>query len=299
MDVIPDTNKTSQISTNNNVVFSTKLDAASRKEVFESLNTTWRFNATNTNRFRSTVIRSCKTPQLFVMTKKNVKINSYISYDVNDKSRIHIDTKIHKRFPRTMPFKSAEFQKCNIVGNSGILLGSKCGTSIDSADFVFRYNLANTHNYSQDVGMKTDLVTCNPTLLSKEYSRLNKTGKTRFKEAMLEKYKQVIIYIEAFGYKFATPLAFRAQDALEATKLNVLFPNPESTRLIQKFWKEQGVKSSRLSTGGAHRMPSEVIKLMKLHKDGVIQLHTQHCGTLRNDISSLTSKNSSESKFYT
>ena len=36
------------------------------------------------------------------------------------------------------PFSKVRFPKCSVVGGSGILVNSKCGESIDGADFIFR-----------------------------------------------------------------------------------------------------------------------------------------------------------------
>ncbi|XP_071959052.1 alpha-2,8-sialyltransferase 8B-like isoform X2 [Antedon mediterranea] len=51
-----------------------------------------------------------------------------------------------------------EYSTCAIVGNSDILLGSKCGAEIDAHDFVMRSNMAPTHNYRRHVGNRTDFM---------------------------------------------------------------------------------------------------------------------------------------------
>ncbi|KAJ8050361.1 CMP-N-acetylneuraminate-poly-alpha-2,8-sialyltransferase [Holothuria leucospilota] len=62
------------------------------------------------------------------------------------------------------------FRRCAIVGNSGILVKSRCGNAIDSHDFVIRANMAPTHGYSDDVGYKTNLMLINDVMLKTIYS---------------------------------------------------------------------------------------------------------------------------------
>ncbi|XP_033114088.1 alpha-2,8-sialyltransferase 8B-like [Anneissia japonica] len=50
---------------------------------------------------------------------------------------------------------------CAVIGNSGILLNSKCGAEIDAHDFVLRSNMAPRENYTDDVGNQTDVMTVN------------------------------------------------------------------------------------------------------------------------------------------
>nr|XP_054766155.1 CMP-N-acetylneuraminate-poly-alpha-2,8-sialyltransferase-like [Lytechinus pictus] len=51
---------------------------------------------------------------------------------------------------------------CAVVGNSGILLGSNCGPTIDSMDIIIRMNLAEFgFGYSSDVGSRVTYMTIN------------------------------------------------------------------------------------------------------------------------------------------
>lgn len=53
-------------------------------------------------------------------------------------------------------------KSCAVVGNSGILLGSNCGHTIDNMDLIIRMNLAEFgHEYSSDVGSKVSFTTIN------------------------------------------------------------------------------------------------------------------------------------------
>ncbi|PIK62375.1 hypothetical protein BSL78_00694 [Apostichopus japonicus] len=56
-------------------------------------------------------------------------------------------------------------KKCAVIGNSGILLESKCGSIIDSYDLVIRANMAPVRGYESDVGNKTDLMLVNDEML--------------------------------------------------------------------------------------------------------------------------------------
>ncbi|KAG8462393.1 hypothetical protein KFE25_012213 [Diacronema lutheri] len=50
---------------------------------------------------------------------------------------------------------------CAVVGSGGVLDGSRCGRSIDEADFVFRANNPPIGGYEADVGNRTDVLVLN------------------------------------------------------------------------------------------------------------------------------------------
>ncbi|KAL0993402.1 hypothetical protein UPYG_G00107360 [Umbra pygmaea] len=64
---------------------------------------------------------------------------------LNDSSSSHL-------FERRKPEQCV---RCAVVGNGGILRGSKQGTAIDRHHFVFRVNGAITKHFEEDVGTKT------------------------------------------------------------------------------------------------------------------------------------------------
>ncbi|KAA0706470.1 Alpha-2,8-sialyltransferase 8E [Triplophysa tibetana] len=77
-----------------------------------------------------------------------------------------IDEKLHNMFPEDLPWTSGSLGHCAVVGSGGILQNSSCGPEIDSADFVIRFNLAPINE--SDVGVKTNLVTINPSQIEKK-----------------------------------------------------------------------------------------------------------------------------------
>uniref|UniRef100_A0AAY5KER1 alpha-N-acetylgalactosaminide alpha-2,6-sialyltransferase n=1 Tax=Esox lucius TaxID=8010 RepID=A0AAY5KER1_ESOLU len=62
------------------------------------------------------------------------------------------DSSSSRLFERRWP---GQCVRCAVVGNGGILRGSKQGRAIDNHDFVFRVNGAITRHFEEDVGTKT------------------------------------------------------------------------------------------------------------------------------------------------
>ncbi len=64
-------------------------------------------------------------------------------------------------FLQTQPLRIPSQKSCAVIGNSGILLNSGCGETINQYDFVFRSNLAATKGYETDVGDKLNITSIN------------------------------------------------------------------------------------------------------------------------------------------
>ncbi|KAI8515508.1 hypothetical protein Bbelb_063210 [Branchiostoma belcheri] len=58
---------------------------------------------------------------------------------------------------------------CSLVGNSGILLGSKCGREIDFKDFVVRMDLPAVSGFENDVGGRTNMTIVSPQTSNRMY----------------------------------------------------------------------------------------------------------------------------------
>ncbi|XP_035668659.1 CMP-N-acetylneuraminate-poly-alpha-2,8-sialyltransferase-like isoform X2 [Branchiostoma floridae] len=53
------------------------------------------------------------------------------------------------------------YNTCAVVGNSGVLLGSRCGPEIDSKDYVIRIDLPVLRGFQRDVGGRTNMTVLN------------------------------------------------------------------------------------------------------------------------------------------
>ncbi|XP_019467194.2 alpha-N-acetylneuraminide alpha-2,8-sialyltransferase [Meleagris gallopavo] len=191
----------------------------------------------------------CDPGQLFAMTKQNSPMGKNLWFDGEFLYSFTIDNTTYSLFPQATPFQ-LPLKKCSVVGNGGILKKSGCGKQIDQADFVMRCNLPPlSREYSKDVGLKTQLVTANPSIIQKRFQNLLWSRKA-FVESV-KVYNHSYIYMPAFSMKTGTGPSLRVYYTLKdfGAKQAVLFANPNFLRDIGKFWKSKGIHAKRLSTG--------------------------------------------------
>jgi len=136
----------------------------------------WAMNISEANQFKSTLSRCCNAPSFLFTTQKNTPLGTKLKYEVDTSGIYHINQEIFRMFPKDMPYYRSQFKKCAVVGNGGILKNSRCGREINSADFVFRCNLPPiSEKYTMDVGVKTDVVTVNPSIITERSVSLPQT----------------------------------------------------------------------------------------------------------------------------
>ncbi|XP_070535215.1 alpha-2,8-sialyltransferase 8E-like [Ptychodera flava] len=218
-------------------------------DIFQSIRKNWTFNEKEATNLRSLLEEKCQTKEMFLTTQQNTPLNSSLKYEAERTTKIEVTAAVHKRFPKTMPYISESFNKCSFVGSSGILLNSTCGQSIDSSDFVVRFNLAHVQKFAKDVGSRTDLITCNPWILKSKYGSVSRKGSGRFTAFMTREYPNATLLLPAFTYHFTSKLSFRAQDALKGQHLNVVYLHPLHHTMVKRFWKSQKVNEVRVSSG--------------------------------------------------
>nr|XP_040047155.1 alpha-2,8-sialyltransferase 8E-like [Gasterosteus aculeatus aculeatus] len=219
-------------------------------KVRERYNKTWIKQVDNYLKFRSQLSRKCHGFDSAFITQDNTPVGAKIVYDGEKKRTLQVTPEIFSTFPKEHPFPNKIWETCSVVGNGGILSNSSCGKMIDSAEFVMRCNLPPLDNgYENDVGIKTDLVTANPSILINKYGSLQQRRRP-FVES-LRSYGNSLLLLPAFSYGVNTPLSLRAVYSIEDFKspTRPVFFNPEYLESLGLFWRSRGLKAARASTG--------------------------------------------------
>uniref|UniRef100_UPI00398E38EF alpha-2,8-sialyltransferase 8F-like n=1 Tax=Pristiophorus japonicus TaxID=55135 RepID=UPI00398E38EF len=210
----------------------------------------WHKQEQAAEKFRSELKGCCHAAYNCLVTQKNTPVGTELTYDAEPKQKIKITHPIFSIFPKESSFSSQQYKRCAVIGNGGILVNSSCGAEIDQADFVFRCNLPPMGgNFAQDIGTKTNLVTANPSIITKRYAELHDRRKPFFTN--LTVYNEALLLLPAFSYTKNTVLCFRALYTLQdfQAKQKVVFFNPVYLQHLTEFWLSKGIQVKRLSTG--------------------------------------------------
>ncbi|XP_059204415.1 alpha-2,8-sialyltransferase 8F-like [Centropristis striata] len=219
-------------------------------KVKERYSQNWKKQEDNYSKFRSELSSKCNGFDKAIITQANTPVGSKIVYDGERKRILVVTPEIFNTFPKEHPLQNKTWDTCAVVGNGGILTDSDCGKLIDSAQFVIRCNLPPLEDdYEKDVGTKTDLVTANPSILTQKYGAL--TGHRRLFVESLRIYGDSLLLLPAFSYGHVTSVCQRVLYSIEDFKspIRPVFLNPDYLHKLAIFWRSQGVKSLRLSTG--------------------------------------------------
>lgn len=219
-------------------------------KVMERYAQTWTKNEQNYQDFRSQLNTKCKCFQKAIITQGNTPMGSKLVYDGEKKRVLQVNREVFSTFVKDRPFPNKTLDTCAVVGNGGVLTNSSCGDMIDSTQFVIRCNLPPLeNNFKEHVGSKTHIVTANPSIFVERYGALN--GRRRPFAERLQIYGNSLLLIPAFSYGPNTPVSMRAYYTTEDFKSSVraVFFNPEYLQSLAAFWRSQGLKAARLSTG--------------------------------------------------
>ncbi|XP_060704896.1 alpha-2,8-sialyltransferase 8F-like [Hemiscyllium ocellatum] len=220
------------------------------KNITEIWHCQWQKQEAAIEEFRSELKQCCNCTYNFVVTQKNTPLGTELTYEVEPKRKIKITPQTFALFPQNMSFINLQNKRCAVVGNGGNLVNSSCGAEIDQADFVFRCNLPPVGGkFTQDVGIKTNLVTANPSIIANRYAGLLNRRKSFYTDTIV--YNEALLLFPAFSYGQNTALSFRALYTLEdfQAKQKVVFFHPKYMQDLSRFWLSKGIKVNRLSTG--------------------------------------------------
>ncbi|KAL3986751.1 gamma-glutamyl hydrolase [Sarotherodon galilaeus] len=219
-------------------------------KVHQRYNQTWKKNEKNHLKFRDNLRVNCNGFDNAIITQNNTPLGSNIVYSGERKRTLQVKLDFFDLFSKENPFSNKKLDTCSVVGNGGILSDSGCGKMIDSADLVIRCNLPPLENgYEKDVGIKTSLVTANPTIFFNKYGAL--AGRRLPFVESLRKYGNSLLLLPAFSFGMNTAVCQRAAYTIEdfKTPIQPVFFNPQYLDSLAQFWRSEGLKEARLSTG--------------------------------------------------
>ncbi|CAJ1076250.1 alpha-2%2C8-sialyltransferase 8F [Xyrichtys novacula] len=209
----------------------------------------WKKQKDNYQKSRAQLKSECQGFEKAIITQANTPVGTKLVYD-GEKRTIEVTPEMFSTFTKEYPFPNKTWDTCAVVGNGGIMAESGCGEMIDSAQFVIRCNLPPLKNgFEKHVGVKTNLVTANPSILLEKYGSL--MGRRRLFVENLQIYGDSLLLLPAFSYGANTPVSLRAANTIEdfGSPIRPIFFNPEYLQKLAAFWQGQSLRAVRLSTG--------------------------------------------------
>ncbi|MBN3286565.1 SIA8C sialyltransferase, partial [Polyodon spathula] len=213
----------------------------------------WKFNKTAFVQQRKEILHYIDVAKNFTLTKGGIRVGQLMHYDYSSHKYVFsISNNFKSLLPDASPVMNKHYNVCAVVGNSGILTGSKCGSEIDKADFVFRCNFAPTEVFQKDVGRKTNLTTFNPSILEKYYNNLLTIQDRNNFFLSLKKLDGAILWIPAFFFHTSATVTRTLVDFFVEHKgqLKVKLAWPGNImQHVNRYWKTKHLAPKRLSTG--------------------------------------------------
>uniref|UniRef100_A0A8C6XT37 ST8 alpha-N-acetyl-neuraminide alpha-2,8-sialyltransferase 2 n=1 Tax=Naja naja TaxID=35670 RepID=A0A8C6XT37_NAJNA len=211
----------------------------------------WIHNQTLSLTIRKHILKFLDAEKDISVLKGTLKPGDIIHYVFDRDSTMNVSQNLYALLPRTSPLKGKHYRTCAIVGNSGILLNSGCGKEIDTHSFVIRCNLAPVQEYTHDVGMKTDLVTMNPSVIQRAFEDLvNDT----WREKLLQRLHSLngsILWIPAFMAKGGKERVEWVNELILKHHINVrtAYPSLRLLHAVRGYWLTNKVYIKRPTTG--------------------------------------------------
>ncbi|XP_078668963.1 CMP-N-acetylneuraminate-poly-alpha-2,8-sialyltransferase-like [Branchiostoma floridae x Branchiostoma belcheri] len=289
-------------------------------EVMSAFQGEWKKNETLFQEMKRDLTSCCDVESSF-LTKRNVKVGEILPNVLNKKLPLKMTRDMYRNLIKDWPLKHKRFNKCAVVGNSGILRGSHCGASIDSADAVFRCNLPPLGKkiYQEDAGVKSSFTTA-PLSMLKSYAKMNEES---VREQFLKDMEQYSGILSAKKPNNYTKYMIDSIAAARGGELQMVYEHPHHFLRTNTYWNNHGIPKKITSgiyllsmamtrcdevhvygfwpfpyddkgdavgyhyyeapvfTKDSHDMPLEFMRVRRLHQDGVIQVHMRCSRDLR------------------
>ncbi|KAA0714918.1 Alpha-2,8-sialyltransferase 8B [Triplophysa tibetana] len=200
---------------------------------------------------RKNILRFLDAERDISILKSTFKPGDVIHYIFDRQSTTNISENLYHLLPTASPMKNQHHKRCAIVGNSGILLNSSCGQEIDSHDFVIRCNLAPVEEYAADVGVRTSLVTMNPSVVQRAFQDLNSEEWVQRFVRRLQSLSGSVLWIPAFmakGGEERVEWAIRLI-LLHTVNVRTAFPSLRLLHAVRGYWLTNHVQIKRPTTG--------------------------------------------------
>ncbi|NXP75040.1 SIA8C sialyltransferase, partial [Ramphastos sulfuratus] len=213
----------------------------------------WTFNRTAFAQQRQEILRHIDVQKNFSLTRGSVRVGQLLHYDYSSHKYVFaISSSFLSLLPEVSPLLHHRHNTCAVVGNGGILSGSRCGRQIDGADFVFRCNFAPTEAFQKDVGHKTNLTTFNPSILEKYYNNLLTVQDRNNFFLGLKKLDSAILWIPAFFFHTSATVTRTLVDFFVEhrgqLKVQLAWPG-NIMQHVNRYWRSKQLSPKRLSTG--------------------------------------------------
>ncbi|XP_072137425.1 CMP-N-acetylneuraminate-poly-alpha-2,8-sialyltransferase-like isoform X1 [Mobula birostris] len=211
----------------------------------------WKNNASLVIKIRKDILRFLDAERDISVVKSSLKPGDVIHYVLDRRRTLNISHNLHSLLPEVSPMKNKRFNTCAVVGNSGILLGSGCGKEIDSHEFVIRCNLAPLLEYADDVGLKSDFVTMNPSVVQRAFGSLqSETDREKFVNR-LALLNDSVLWIPAFMVKGGEKHVECVNQLILKKRLSIqtAYPSLRLIHAVRGYWLTNKVYIKRPSTG--------------------------------------------------
>ncbi|XP_066296211.1 CMP-N-acetylneuraminate-poly-alpha-2,8-sialyltransferase-like isoform X1 [Branchiostoma lanceolatum] len=212
----------------------------------------WQMNKTALLQLRQN-LKPLQTAKRFVLSQDTSAKKRRLPFVFRPKNSLYMKDDMFYTLPKVSPFSGRSLGVCSLVGNGGILTGSKCGEQIDSSDFVIRFNMAPVcPPYLDDIGRRTDMVTTSRDRMRSKFDSLKShTGREKFVNHLHHQYGQDTYIVSApFTVKGNIGSLLGIPEVLTSHNSSAvpLFINPSHAGTMLQTWRKLGLKLSEGET---------------------------------------------------